>query len=134
MSDSMTLADVADASGIPARTIRFYIARGILDGPVKAGRGASYTERHVARLEEIKKLQARGRTLSEIAGAMGSGSPDSALAPPTPWWQHAVAEDVVVWVRAGTSPWRLKQVRAALGEFAQHLQAVTETKQEKGQI
>ena len=35
MSNSRTLAELSEESGIPARTIRFYIARGLLDGPVK---------------------------------------------------------------------------------------------------
>ena len=52
---------------MPARTIRFYIARGLLDGPVKAGRGAVYTADHLARLERIKEMQAEGRMLAEIA-------------------------------------------------------------------
>ncbi len=68
----MTLAEIAEASGLPARTIRFYIARGLLNGPAKGGRNAAYTAEHVARLERIKRLQAAGHTLSEI-GRMLSG-------------------------------------------------------------
>jgi DNA-binding transcriptional MerR regulator len=56
----MTLAEVAEASGLLERTIRFYIARGLLDGPIKGGRAAAYTAEHVARLERIKHLQAAG--------------------------------------------------------------------------
>ena len=67
MRKSKTLAELSEESGIPARTIRFYIARGLLDGPVKAGRGAVYTAGHLARLEKIKALQAEGRMLAEIA-------------------------------------------------------------------
>ena len=109
----MTLAGLAEASGIPARTIRFYIARGLLDGPVKAGRDAEYTEEHVRRLARIQRLQASGRTLAEIAA---HGAPIDV--PATQWWQHAIGDDVVVYVKAGASPWRQKQIRAAIGEFA----------------
>ena len=66
MEGERTLAELAEAAGIPARTIRFYIARGLLDGPLKAGRGAVYTAEHLARLEKIKTLQAEGRMLAEI--------------------------------------------------------------------
>ena len=118
----MTLAEIADASGIAARTIRFYIARGILNGPVKAGRGASYSAEHLSRLDRIKRLQAEGRTLSEIAGALSGHAPEPAAAAPTAWWQHAIADDIIVWVRAGASPWRMKQVRAAVDELARRLQ------------
>ena len=32
MNNSRTLAQLSEESGLPARTIRFYIARGLLDG------------------------------------------------------------------------------------------------------
>jgi len=125
----MTLAEIAEASGLPARTIRFYIGRGLLDGPVKGGRGAAYTAKHLARLERIQSLQARGRTLSDIARILGGVAGQSASAQPTAWWQHPVADDVIVWVRAGASPWRTRQVRAAMDEFARQ---VRPTKTGKG--
>ena len=122
MNDHLTLADLVEASGLPGRTIRFYIARGLLGGPIKAGRGAAYSSEHLARLERIKNLQAEGRTLAEIGRILGGAEPEPAAAGPTAWWQHAVAEDVVVWMRADLNPWRTKQIRAAIGEFARSLQ------------
>jgi DNA-binding transcriptional MerR regulator len=121
MSDVATLAELAETSGIPARTIRFYIARGLLNGPVKAGRGAAYTAEHLARLEEIKRLQAQGRVLAEIAQILNGGPPAQTAAPPTAWWQHAIQDDVMVWVRADVSPWRMKQIRAAIDDIASRL-------------
>ena len=96
MSNSKTLAELSEESGIPARTIRFYIARGLLDGPVKAGRGAVYTAEHLARLETIKKLQAEGRMLAEIAHDLNGGPAAPAASPPAPWWQYAIQEDVMI--------------------------------------
>jgi DNA-binding transcriptional MerR regulator len=122
MSETMTLAELADASGLPARTIRFYIARGLLEGPVKAGRGAAYTPEHLARLERIKKLQADGRMLSEIGHSLGGMKTQPAAGAPTAWWQHAIGDDVVVLTRADIGPWRTKQVRAAIEEMARRLQ------------
>jgi len=120
MSNSRTLAELSEESGIPARTIRFYIARGLLDGPVKAGRGAVYTAEHLARLEKIKHLQAEGRMLAEIAHDLG-GPPARPALPPSAWWQHVIEEDVMVWVRGDVSPWRMKQIRAAVDELASRL-------------
>jgi hypothetical protein len=37
---------------------------------------------------------------------------------PTAWWQHAITDDVIVWVRADGGPWRTKQLRGAVEEFA----------------
>ena len=124
----MTLAELADASGLPARTIRFYIARGLVDGPVKAGRNAVYTGDHLKRLEKIKSLQAKGRMLSEIGDAVAGVSERVASAAPTPWWQHAISDDVVVWTRADSSPWRTKQVRAAIEEMARRLEQTKDDK------
>ena len=109
-----TLAELAEESGVPARTIRFYITRGLLDGPAVAGRGASYGEEHLERLREIKVLQSQGRSLAEIARRLGGREVERDLPAPSAWWSYPVAEDVVVQVRADSAPWRLRQVQAAL--------------------
>jgi DNA-binding transcriptional MerR regulator len=131
MTEVSTLAELAEASGIPARTIRFYIARGLLDGPLKAGRGASYTADHLARLEEIKRLQTEGRVLAEIAQILEGGPTAQLAAPPTSWWQHVIEDDVMVWVRTDVSPWRMKQIRAAVDDIASRLRV---RRTEKGSI
>lgn len=129
MTETLSLAELAELAGVPARTIRFYISRGLLPGPIKAGRGAEYTAEHLERLEHIKRLQAEGRMLSEIGLALES-APLSAAAPPSAWWQHEIAADVVVWTRANVSPWRTRQIRAAIDEFARRLQAIQDHSQE----
>ena len=126
VKDQMTLAEIAEASGLPARTIRFYIARGLMNGPVKGGRSAVYSAGHASRLEQIQKLQSEGRTLSEIAGILGGTATAPESAPATPWWQYAIADDVVVWVKAGASPWRTRALRAALEEFSARVQSASE--------
>ena len=128
----MTLAELAEASGLAARTIRFYIARGLLDGPVKAGRAAAYTEDHLARLEKIKKLQAQGRMLSEIGRSVAGGTtPERYAAAPTAWWHHAIADDVVVLTRSDASPWRTRQIREAIDELARSLQSAGDEKRSR---
>jgi DNA-binding transcriptional MerR regulator len=122
----ISLADLADESGIPARTIRFYIARGLLPSPQKAGRGATYGKDHRKRLEDIKRLQARGLTLNEIARSLGERTLRVAGAPqPSAWWQYPIADDVVVSVRADVSPWRLREIQKAVREMAVKLQKIT---------
>ena len=116
----MTLAELADASGIPARTVRFYIARGLVDGPDLAGRGASYGPGHLERLRRIRQLQQRGLTLAAIAREMEIAA-SAAVPEPAPWWHYQVSQDVMVSVRADAAPWRLKQVREALQELTARL-------------
>jgi DNA-binding transcriptional MerR regulator len=121
MSNSKTLAELSEESGIPARTIRFYIVRGLLNGPAKAGRGAAYTTEHLARLERIQRLQNEGKMLSEIAHEVVSGPPAQTVGAPSPWWQYGIQKDVMVLVRGDVSPWRMKQIRAAVDDFASRL-------------
>ncbi len=129
----MTLQELSEAAGVPARTIRFYIARGILSGPYKAGRGAAYGPEHVERLERIRLLQAEGKMLAEISRLVADAETTPVLDAPLAWWQYAIAPDVVVSVRADASPWRARRVRAALEEFARALRDDAEGNDERNQ-
>jgi DNA-binding transcriptional MerR regulator len=117
-----TLQELAAEAGLPARTIRFYIGRGLVPGPVQAGRGAAYTSGHLARLRAVKRLQAKGRMLAEIARQLGAERPEAGLPAPSAWWSYALGKDVMVWVRAEMSPWRRRQVRAGVAELAARLE------------
>jgi DNA-binding transcriptional MerR regulator len=55
--DSYSLTDLAEVTGIEARTIRSYIERGLLAGAQTRGRGASYSAEHLARLQVIQALR-----------------------------------------------------------------------------
>ena len=117
--DEMNLAELGEETGVPPRTIRYYISRGLLPGPNQAGRSASYGREHVARLKEILKHQQTGATLAEI----GAHVRPRARMPmePAAVWRFEVSDDVVVEVRGGLSPWRMKIVRAAIAELAHEL-------------
>ncbi len=115
----MRLDELAEESGVPARTIRFYISRGLVPGPDGGGRGAEYGDRHLERLAEIRNLQGKGLTLNEVAREL---DPNRVRLPEaTACWRYPIAEDVVVEVRAGTSPWRLRQIHGALEALAARL-------------
>jgi DNA-binding transcriptional MerR regulator len=118
-----TLAELAEDSGVPARTIRYYIARGVLPPPVVGGRGALYAEEHLERLGRIQKLQAQGLTLAQIAWKLGEQRPEMDLIEPSAWWNYPVADDVVVLVRSEMRPWRLKRVRSLISQMAAQLKA-----------
>ncbi len=65
-----TLKELAAEAGVPERTIRFYISRGLVDPPLRGGRGAAYGEKHKERLELIRAMQAQGMMLAEISHAL----------------------------------------------------------------
>jgi DNA-binding transcriptional MerR regulator len=118
-----TLAELAQESGVAARTIRYYIARGLVPPPLAGGRGACYGEAHVERLAKIQRLQSRGLTLSQIAWKLAERTTEPSAPQPSAWWNFQIAEDVIVLVRAETAPWRLKQVRALVGQMAEQLKS-----------
>ena len=61
-----TIDELAAASGVPSRTIRFYQAKGVLPAPRKRGRVAMYDPSHLERLRLISELQDRGLRLRAI--------------------------------------------------------------------
>ena len=60
------IADLARLTGVTPRTVRYYIAQGLLPGANDAGQGAWYDERHLSRLRLIRRLQAQHLPLAEI--------------------------------------------------------------------
>jgi len=61
-----SLQDLSDLAGVTPRTIRYYIAQGLLPSPGKAGPGATYADGHLNRLRLIKRLQREHLPLAEI--------------------------------------------------------------------
>jgi len=117
-----TLAELAEMTGLSRRTIRYYISRGVLPGPLKAGRGSRYGAEHVERIGRIRELQERGMTLAEIAHLLAGGG-RSTLPEPVPWEAFQLDADVVVQVRRDLPPWRLKQIRRGMEALMAHLAA-----------
>lgn len=60
------LQELADRSGVPVRTIRWYQSEGLLPKPTKNGRDAVYRDEHLERLGLIAELRDRGLTLTAI--------------------------------------------------------------------
>jgi len=65
-----SIGSLADAAGVSRRTVRFYVQRDLLPPPVGLGRGALYTDEHLARLLQIKVWQQDGVPLDEIHGRL----------------------------------------------------------------
>ncbi len=63
---------LADHSGVPARTIRYYHSLGLLPKPKRAGKAVVYGDEHLERLRGIAALQARGLRLDAIAEVLAA--------------------------------------------------------------
>jgi DNA-binding transcriptional MerR regulator len=77
------IQELVQLTGVPRRTIRYYVQRGLLEPPLGAGRGHYYTEEHLGRLRQIRDLQSQGLRLDEILGCLERGNEEApAVLPP----------------------------------------------------
>ena len=116
------IEELADRAGVSRRTVRYYVQRGLLPAPTGLGRGKHYTERHLARLVQVRDLQEGGVGLAEIAAVL-SGQADRARATPgggaqSTWTKVALDDDVELFVRGRRlDPVRLERLIAAVLEI-----------------
>jgi len=67
-----TIGELAQAADVTTRTIRYYVAQGLLPPPYGGGRAASYGQEHLYRLELIKLLKQEFLPLNEIKTLLDS--------------------------------------------------------------
>lgn len=67
MSEEYTIEDLAKRSGLPVRTVRYYMQQGLVPGPDTAGKYASYSSRHLDHLRMIQRLKGLHLPLKEIS-------------------------------------------------------------------
>ncbi len=70
--DPYTLADLARLADVTPRTVRYYVAQGLLPSPEAAGPSTRYGEVHLARLRLIRRLQREHLPLAEIRARLSS--------------------------------------------------------------
>ncbi len=110
--DPYSLNDLARLADVTPRTIRYYVAQGLLPSPEAAGPATRYGEGHLARLRLIKRMQREHLPLSEIRGRIERlGDEDVRLlldaqgeqgAPPAPAETLAFVRDLMV--QTGVQP------------------------------
>ncbi|HNV70284.1 MAG TPA: MerR family transcriptional regulator [Candidatus Ozemobacteraceae bacterium] len=66
MDQRYAIGQLVELTGTSRRVIRYYIAQGLLEPPLGAGRGHYYTAKHLHRLRQIASLKQLGLTLDEI--------------------------------------------------------------------
>lgn len=115
-----SLEELAALSGLPPRTVRFYMQAGLVDRPEGAKRGAWYEARHLEQLLAVRRWQAAGLSLERIR-ELQAGERDGGGVPPAARragtvevWSHVVLgeglELVVEPARAGLTPAQLRRL------------------------
>jgi DNA-binding transcriptional MerR regulator len=69
------LDELAERAGVSARTVRYYVQRGLVPAPEFRGPDTAYTDEHLARLKAIRALQERHLPLDAIEAALRGRSP-----------------------------------------------------------
>lgn len=83
MSDdraTLSIEELARTADVPVRTIRYYVAEGLVPGPGARGKGATYGPEHLARLLLIRRLTERHVPLAEIRRLVERLSPEETRA------------------------------------------------------
>jgi DNA-binding transcriptional MerR regulator len=75
-----SLAELVALSGIPSRTIRYYIAEGLIPSPGRDGPGTRYPDTTLAKLRVIAKLRVANQPLSAIRQTLESLGDDELMA------------------------------------------------------
>ncbi len=68
---SYTVTDLARLAGVAVRTVRYYLAQGLLPASGESGPGAHYGAGHLDRLLVIRRLQGQHLPLAEIRRRIG---------------------------------------------------------------
>jgi DNA-binding transcriptional MerR regulator len=64
--ERLTLGELTSAADVSVRTVRYYIAEGLLPPPERSGPGSAYTQGHLDRLRLIQRLKEAYLPLKEI--------------------------------------------------------------------
>lgn len=75
MTEELTIDDLEKHSGLPVRTLHYYMQEGLLPGPDKRGKYATYSQEHLDRLDLILILKEMHLPLKEIRTLLESLTP-----------------------------------------------------------
>ncbi len=76
VTHNFDIQELVQKSGVPRRTIYFYVQQGILPPPQGAGLAAYYTDEHLLRLQLIPILRRQGLRLDDIRQRFEQMEPD----------------------------------------------------------
>lgn len=128
-----SIEDLSALSGLPVRTVRYYIQEGVVDRPEGVRRGAWYEHRHLEQLLAIRRWQAAGLSLDRIRELVRRHTDDADAPPPVrrpgdvEVWSHvALAEGLELLIepaRAGLTPEQLRRLAAECLQVADRIRS-----------
>jgi len=112
-----SIDDLSTLAGVTPRTVRYYIAQGLLERPEGEKRGAHYLRRHLEQLLLIRRWTEAGLSLERVRELIGGAPEDPPRRAPPPgsvevWSRVTVADGIEVQVEPGRAGLTPEQVRA----------------------
>ncbi len=108
------LAELARASGVTERTIRYYQSEKLIPKPAKQGRDRRYDESHLERLALIADLRDRGLNLNTIRDLVDNDDPTRTVAS----WLGIDAAFRAPWSQDRPRTGSLEELRELVGDQA----------------
>lgn len=116
MDQHYSLNELAELVDMEPRTIRSYIAQGLLKGPDRMGRGARYDDTHLRRLQAIRAYRdLHGLALADIRAALLSLDESGIEAMAQRWHAGQQLKSAPLPNRSPSALDYLQQVRESLG-------------------
>jgi len=111
-----SIDELSTLAGVTPRTVRYYIAEGLLDRPAGEKRGAHYLRRHLEQLLLIRRWTDAGLSLERVRELIAGAPPDPPrrAAPPGSvevWSRVTLADGLEVQVEPGRAGLSHGQVR-----------------------
>lgn len=109
--------ELATLSGVTPRTVRYYIAEGLLDRPEGEKRGAHYLQRHLEQLLLVRRWTDAGLSLERVRELIAGApeDPPRRAVPPGSvevWSRITLADGLELHVEPGRAGMTPEQVRA----------------------
>lgn len=132
-SERYSLDELATLAGVVPRTVRYYIAQGLIDRPEGEKRGAHYLQRHLEQLLLVRRWTDAGLSLERVRELMAGAPHDPPPRAPAPgtvevWSRLTVADGLEVHVepgRAGLSPQQTRALLRGITELYRQVRADT---------
>jgi DNA-binding transcriptional MerR regulator len=130
-SPRFAVDDIAALAGVTPRTVRYYIAQGLIDKPAGEKRGAHYLRQHLEQLLAVRRWTESGLSLDRIRELRAGAPQDPPRRTAAPgavevWSRMTLADGLELQIepgRAGLSPQQLRLLLRGVLALYQQLRA-----------
>lgn len=116
-TERFSIDELSVLAGVTPRTVRYYIAEGLVDRPIGEKRGAHYVRRHLEQLLLIRRWTDAGLSLERVRELLSGAPEDPAPRRAAPgsievWSRVTVADGLEIHVEPGRADLTPDQMRS----------------------